>query len=222
MCTACGIQEISSWSRLEIPFLYLLLEATMSCLPTMMLYSHLSQVTALHQNAGWDPSTLIQLAPISSLQFSESEDPLLQGICIMRRTNIVPPLPSAPGTEAKEPTPKWKKLRTGAVIRLVTNDSVKYLLPHPDLLSLHAALSRVVRCAAAAGPEMLDLEEDEMNCRMAVWMHKRMTIAFWRNLKFQKRSPTYVYQVVPPDCQTLITLTTYRIIVAPQYHWVVT
>ncbi|RPB21774.1 hypothetical protein L211DRAFT_888700 [Terfezia boudieri ATCC MYA-4762] len=113
------------------------------------------------QKTGWDPSTLIQLAPLSSLQFNENEDPLLQEICIMRRTTIVPPLPSAPGTEAKEPTREWKQLRTGTVIRLVTNDPVKYPLPHPDLLSLHAALSRVMRCAAAAGPEMLDLEEDD-------------------------------------------------------------
>ena len=111
--------------------------------------------------AGWDPSTLIQLVPLSDLQFNEDEDPLLQEICIMRRTTRAPPLPPSTGEKGKPPVQGWKQLTTGTVIRLVTNDPGKYPLPHPDLLRLHAALSRVVRCTASAGPEMLDLAEDE-------------------------------------------------------------
>jgi len=111
--------------------------------------------------AGWDLSTLIQLAPLSALQFNEDEDPLLQEIIIMRRTTRAPPQPPSTGEEAKPPVQGWKQLTTGTVIRLVTNDPEKYPLPHPDLLRLHAALSRVVRCAASAGPEMLELEDDE-------------------------------------------------------------
>ncbi|KAF8475485.1 hypothetical protein BDZ91DRAFT_182647 [Kalaharituber pfeilii] len=42
---------------------------------------------------------------------------------------------------------------TGAIIVLRTPDAIKYPLPHPDLLMLHAALSRLVRCAGAAPVE---------------------------------------------------------------------
>ena len=51
-------------------------------------------------------------------------------------------------------------LTTGIVVRLVITDPAKRPLPHPDLLRLHAALSRVVRCAAAAEPKITGYDED--------------------------------------------------------------
>ena len=41
-------------------------------------------------------------------------------------------------------------IRSGDLITLSTDDPQNKPLPHPDLLRLHAALARVVRCAAQA------------------------------------------------------------------------
>jgi len=79
----------------------------------------------------------------------------------MRYTSRAPPLPPSTGEEAKPPAQGWKQLTTRTVIHLVTNDPGKYPLPHPELLRLHAALSRVLMCAASGGQEMLELEDDE-------------------------------------------------------------
>jgi len=115
---------------------------------------------------GWDETTLVQLCPIPNLQFSEDDDPGLHSMFLTRLTEPTPPLPSEPPAVPTEKKPsrraeRFKALETGTVIRLTTTDPQKYPLPHPDLLRLHAALSRVVRCAAAAEPECMDLEDDD-------------------------------------------------------------
>jgi len=43
------------------------------------------------------------------------------------------------------------RVTSGTVLHFHTNDPHKHPLPHPDLLRLHAAISRVVRCAGASG-----------------------------------------------------------------------
>jgi len=54
-------------------------------------------------------------------------------------------------------------LRSGDLVTLSTDDPVKRPLPHPDLLRLHAALARVIRCAAQAydGDEEENEEDGE-------------------------------------------------------------
>ena len=54
-------------------------------------------------------------------------------------------------------------IRSGDLITLSTDDPQNKPLPHPDLLRLHAALARVVRCAAQAydGDEGEDEEGGE-------------------------------------------------------------
>jgi len=115
---------------------------------------------------GWDQTTLVQEAPLATLQLSEDEDPGLDTICLMRGIEIPPPLPAInpSNSSATQPPPlmqpsgrrnmQFQRLITGSKIRLTTSDPVKYPLPHPDLLRLHAALTRVVRCTAAAEPEI--------------------------------------------------------------------
>ena len=44
-----------------------------------------------------------------------------------------------------------RRLVSGMVIRLQTRDGRQWPLPHPDLLRLHGAIARVVRCAGASG-----------------------------------------------------------------------
>jgi len=56
------------------------------------------------------------------------------------------------------------RLSSGTVLHLQTPDPEGYPLPHPDLLRLNAAISRVVRCAGASGEKQGDDycgEEDE-------------------------------------------------------------
>ncbi|KAF8416557.1 hypothetical protein EV426DRAFT_417183 [Tirmania nivea] len=48
------------------------------------------------------------------------------------------------------------RLVSGTVIRLHTSDPISHPLPHPDLLRLHAAIARVVRCAGASGEKQGD------------------------------------------------------------------
>ncbi|KAF8460434.1 hypothetical protein BDZ91DRAFT_739319 [Kalaharituber pfeilii] len=48
---------------------------------------------------------------------------------------------------------RGRLLQDGDEIVLETEDATRYPLPHPHLLILHAALARLVRCAAAASPE---------------------------------------------------------------------
>ena len=54
-------------------------------------------------------------------------------------------------------------LRSGDLVTLPTDDPQKKPLPHPDLLRLHTALARVIRCAAQAydGDGEGDEEEGE-------------------------------------------------------------
>ena len=70
-------------------------------------------------------------------QLREEEDPDISGpFVINHRTNT--------------------RLVSGTVIRLHTSDPTNYPLPHPDLLRLHAAIARVVRCAGASGEKQGD------------------------------------------------------------------
>jgi len=60
-----------------------------------------------------------------------------------------------------------RRLESGMVVRLETKDGMKWPLPHPDLLRLHGAVARVVRCAGATRQRRLqfgdegDEEEEE-------------------------------------------------------------
>jgi len=71
-----------------------------------------------------------------------------------------------------------RNVTTGFTFTLTTSDPLSYPLPHPDLLSLHAALMRVARAAGAAafeeegldpsdegeiGPQRDDSQEEEMS-----------------------------------------------------------
>ncbi|KAF8451490.1 hypothetical protein BGX38DRAFT_1182407, partial [Terfezia claveryi] len=79
-------------------------------------------------------------------QLTEEEDPDISGpFVINRRTNT--------------------GLVSGTIIRLHTSDPTNHPLPHPDLLRLHAAIARVVRCAGASGEKQGDDycgEDDEL------------------------------------------------------------
>ncbi|KAF8432167.1 hypothetical protein BGX38DRAFT_262241 [Terfezia claveryi] len=64
--------------------------------------------------------------------------------------------PGVPMEEGRDPT---------LVTSLTTSDPVDYPLPHPDLLSLHAAVMRVARAAGATAfeeDELLWSDEDEL------------------------------------------------------------
>ncbi|KAF8445119.1 hypothetical protein BGX38DRAFT_1143603 [Terfezia claveryi] len=54
-----------------------------------------------------------------------------------------------------------RRLVSGMVIRLETRDARRWPMPHPDLLRLHGAVARVVRCAGATGERRFEFEEDE-------------------------------------------------------------
>ncbi|KAF8422181.1 hypothetical protein EV426DRAFT_575241 [Tirmania nivea] len=54
-----------------------------------------------------------------------------------------------------------RRLVSGMVIRLETRDARKWPLPHPDLLRLHGAIARVVRCAGASGERNSEMEFEE-------------------------------------------------------------
>ena len=54
-----------------------------------------------------------------------------------------------------------RRLVSGMIIRLETRDARQWPLPHPDLLRLHGAVARVVRCAGASGERELEFEDDE-------------------------------------------------------------
>ena len=106
-------------------------------------------------STGWDLQTLIQTPPLSTLQHTESTDPIISRRRIVRVLQI--PNPDDSTQETLSP------LTSGTVIRLVTPDPIQLPLPHPDLLRLHAALSRVVRCAGAAlddADEGFDSDDD--------------------------------------------------------------
>ena len=64
------------------------------------------------------------------------------------------------------------RLVSGSIFHLHTPDPKVYPLPHPDLLRLHAAISRVVRCAGASGEKQGDDycgdEEGENECPLSV------------------------------------------------------
>lgn len=49
-----------------------------------------------------------------------------------------------------------KYLISGTRFTLSTSDPIRWPLPHPDLLRLHAGLSRVVRCVGAGGGREVD------------------------------------------------------------------
>ena len=107
-----------------------------------VIFSYLPSHRTPAGPAGWDQTSVTQTEPIATLQYTEHTDPVLSRLGLLRR-----------GTS-------WEVLTTGTVIRLVTTDPAKRPLPHPDLLRLHAALSRVVRCAAAAEPKITGYDED--------------------------------------------------------------
>ena len=118
-----------------------------------VIFSYLPSHRRPSEASGWDHNTLVQAVPIPSLQYSEDEDPILNGIYIVRLGE---------GGQIRQQRGPPQEVVTGMRIRLMTLDPVKYPLPHPDLLRLHAALSRVVRCAAAAEPEQFgDGGDDE-------------------------------------------------------------
>ncbi|KAF8432519.1 hypothetical protein BGX38DRAFT_1225559 [Terfezia claveryi] len=80
---------------------------------------------------GWDETTLVQLSPIPSLQFSEDDDPGLHNIFLTRLIEQIPDLGSQPtsasaGKRASRGVGRFKELETGTVIRLTTNDPHKY------------------------------------------------------------------------------------------------
>ncbi|RPB24369.1 hypothetical protein L211DRAFT_868103 [Terfezia boudieri ATCC MYA-4762] len=54
-----------------------------------------------------------------------------------------------------------RRLVSGMVIKLETRDARKWPLPHPDLLRLHGAIARVVRCAGASGERNSEMEFEE-------------------------------------------------------------
>ncbi|KAF8422265.1 hypothetical protein EV426DRAFT_606743 [Tirmania nivea] len=66
---------------------------------------------------------------------------------------------------------KGERLISGSIFHLQTPDPKVYPLPHPDLLRLHAALSRVVRCAGASGEKQGDDycgEEEDDECPLSL------------------------------------------------------
>lgn len=112
----------------------------------VQLTSYRVRVTALatHRPSvperGWDLTTLAYTA----LPVPASEDTSVEWQMLTSRA-------VGPGEER----PPLVPLVDGTIILLTTDDPVKRPLPHPDLLRLHAGLSRVVRGAGAA------LEEDD-------------------------------------------------------------
>lgn len=95
--------------------------------------------------------------PLPTNQYStKRDDPSLRGMAISQLLFSPEDSQEVVGT---------RLMQTGDVIVLRTEDPVKLPLPHPDLLTLHAALSRVVRCAGAGQgyePEWWE-EEDDMD-----------------------------------------------------------
>ena len=93
---------------------------------------------------GWDMTQVM----VAGSPMSETEDPTLEGIFLHRDQVQHVHQPRLPRTLGYLP------LQTGFVFTLRTADSVTHPLPHPDLLTLHAAIMRV--CRAAGASEMVD------------------------------------------------------------------
>ena len=71
-----------------------------------------------------------------------------------------------------------KRLVSGNILHLQTPDPKVYPLPHPDLLRLHASISRVVRCAGASrekqGDDYCGDEEEEEECPLPILQEKKL------------------------------------------------
>jgi hypothetical protein len=93
-----------------------------------------SYLVRLHKLPGYTHTPSQSNIPInySPIQLTEDEDQSIVDILIANRS------------------PRYE-LQTGVTIRLTTDDPQQRPLPDPQLLRLHAALSRVVRMAGRAG-----------------------------------------------------------------------
>lgn len=60
----------------------------MPSLPNMRALSHFRSHRRPLDTAGWDLATLVQVAPLATLQYTEAEDPVLQTVWIMRLDEI--------------------------------------------------------------------------------------------------------------------------------------
>ena len=113
------------------------------------LTSYRVVITALSKHCppnpdkGWDLTT----AEYTGVPLPRHDDPdLLWNFMTNRGT-----YPTSVTTVQTPPEPDdLLPLRSGIVLTLSTDDPVERPLPHPDLLRLHAGLSRVVRGAGAA------------------------------------------------------------------------
>ena len=121
-----------------------------------ILFSYLpSHPTTTTSSAAWDLTSFeFPNTPLFALQHTEETDPDLAECMLVR-------IPSRGGGDGERGQPEF--LRTGTRVTLSTKDAVRWPLPHPDLLRLHAGLSRVVRCAGAgaAGAEGEGVWEEE-------------------------------------------------------------
>lgn len=101
----------------------------------------------LQSEGDWD---LVQVLD-PGLPMDDARDPTLVNRDVSRFPRVIRRADLRRGT-GRTPV----RLQTGFIFSLTTPDPVHYPLPHPDLLSLHAALMRVARAAGAVA-----IEEDE-------------------------------------------------------------
>ena len=90
------------------------------------------------------------------MQQLEEEDETIAGAVLYRRRRQLR------ARERQGQDANSFSVETGLVFSLTTTDSRTYLLPHPDLLVLHAAVMRVVRAAGASiTPNLGDWDFDD-------------------------------------------------------------
>ncbi|KAF8446701.1 hypothetical protein BGX38DRAFT_1192771 [Terfezia claveryi] len=98
----------------------------------------------------WDLTSFSTLTPLSTLQLTEESDSTLEECRLIRH-----PL-RLEGESRMARDGRMKYLESGTRVTLSTSDPIRWPLPHPDLLRLHAGLSRVVRCSGAGGGGEVD------------------------------------------------------------------
>ncbi|KAF8417688.1 hypothetical protein EV426DRAFT_356126 [Tirmania nivea] len=126
--------------------------------PLLTSYDILFSYLPSHPSSSeWNLTSFCTPNPLFTLQHTEESDPKLAECELMRN-----PLP-IDGESRAARRGRREFLATGTKLTMTTSDPIRWPLPHPDLLRLHAGLSRVVRCAGggSTGDHVLG-EEDEM------------------------------------------------------------
>jgi len=125
----------------------------------------------------WDLSQVLD----AGVPMSEVGDPTLVGMQVHRLPGIIR-REGLRRVGRRAP----RNVATGFIFTLTTSDPLSYPLPHPDLLSIHAALMRVARAAGAAAFEEGEFDprdEEEIEPQRDNGQEEEMSFALRRFLE---------------------------------------